>query len=215
MASSKNSKRALAAEQFRACFPVGLTFNGDHANLEPMQLAHVNELNQAAADGKLWKLKVTSVPRSESMEDYVKDAINNREQGIQLPFVVRRAGDQKIVGTTRYYLINPSFRNVSIGYTWYSASAQRSMINTEVKLMLLQHAFEDAGAISVQWHTHHENIRSQNAILRLGAKFEGVLRNSQILPDGRIRHTHCFSMLDEEWPVSKAFLSERLHHYSC
>lgn len=214
MVSSKDSKQALASEQFGACFPVDLSFKGDHANLEPMQLEHVDELNQAAADGELWKLKVTSVPHAESMESYVKTAIDNREQGVQMPFVVRRVGNQKIVGTTRYYLINPSFRNVSIGYTWYSASVQQTMINTEVKLMLLQHAFENARAISVQWHTHHENTRSQKAILRLGAKFEGVLRNAQILPDGRIRHTHCFSMLDDEWSASKLFLSERLHHYS-
>jgi len=79
--------------------------------------------------------------------------------------------------------------------------------------MLLEHAFEEASCISVQWHTHHENIRSQTAIMRLGAKFEGILRNHMILPDGRIRHTHCFSMLDQEWPASKAYLQERLALY--
>ena len=104
----------------------------------------------------------------------------------------------------------PANRNCAIGYTWYSESAQRTGINTECKLMLLQHAFEEAACISVQWHTHHDNLRSQAAIKRLGATFEGVLRNHMILPDGRIRHTHCFSMLDEEWPASKAFLMQRL-----
>ncbi len=204
---------SLEALKFREALPKDLAFNGQHASLEPLQLPHIVDLNNAASDGELWNLKVTSVPDKLGMTAYVKKALENREEGSELPFVIRRASDQKIVGSTRYYFINSSNRNLSIGYTWYSASAQRTLINTECKHMLLQHAFEQAGAISVQWHTHHENTRSQAAIKRLGAKFEGILRNAQILPDGRIRHTHCFSMLDEEWPASKAFLEDRLTHY--
>ena len=214
MAPDLPSTQALTSERFRSCFPSDLAFKGVHACLEPMQLSHIEELNRAAADGELWTLKVTTVPTIETMIDYVETAINNREQGAQLPFVVRRIADHKIIGTTRYYSINPRFRNLSIGYTWYSASVQRTAINTECKFLLLQHAFEQAKAISVQWHTHHENTRSQEAIVRLGAKFEGILRNDQILPDGRIRHTHCFSMLDDEWPASKAFLSDRMRRYT-
>jgi len=201
------------AVKFRTALPLSLNFHGEHARLEPLTLAHIEPLNRAAADGELWKLKVTSVPDSYGMRGYVKSALAKRDEGDQLPFIIRRKSDERIVGTTRYYFINPSYRNLSIGYTWYAASAQRTMINTECKLMLLMHAFEQAGAISVQWHTHHENTRSQAAIKRLGASFEGVLRNSQILADGRIRHTHCFSMLDDEWPASKAFLEARLQHY--
>ena len=103
---------------------------------------------------------------------------------------------------------------MSIGHTWYSASVHKTAVNTEAKLLLLTHAFETAECISVQWHTHHENHVSQAAIKRLGAKLDGVLRNDQILRDGSMRHTHCFSMIDQEWPASKKHLIERLRHYS-
>lgn len=187
-----------------------LVLSGQHAALEPMQLSHVNDLNAAADDGELWRLKVTRVPTEQGMQAYVEHALQQRAKGRELPFVIRRLSDKRIVGTTRYYQISSTNRNCSIGYTWYSKSAQRTGINSECKLMLLEHAFEQLSCISVQWHTHHENTRSQEAIRRLGASFEGVLRNHMILPDGRIRHTHCFSMLDTEWPSSKAHLEDRL-----
>lgn len=197
-------------ETFQQKMSQDLMLKGDHAALEPMQLSHVVDLNSAASDGELWQLKVTTVPTEQGMQIYVEQALKQRTKGYQLPFVIRRLSDNKIVGTTRYYQISPTNRNCSIGYTWYSKSAQRTGINSECKLMLLEHAFEKAACISVQWHTHHENTRSQAAITRLGASFEGVLRNHMILADGRIRHTHCFSMLDTEWPASKAFLQSRL-----
>lgn len=200
--------------KYRSALPHDLVLRGKHLVLEPMLDEHVDDLVQAASDGKLWKLKVTEVPDAKGMPAYVQSALSEREQGVQLPFVVRRISDQRIVGTTRYYFLNDANRNLSIGYTWYSESVQNTSINTEAKLLLLAHAFESAGCISVQWHTHHENTRSQAAIKRLGASFEGVLRNDKILSDGRIRHTHCFSMLDNEWPASKAFLTGRLAKYS-
>jgi RimJ/RimL family protein N-acetyltransferase len=190
-----------------------LSLNGEFACLEPLELGHVDDLNEAAKDGDLMNLKVTSIPSEDGMFDYIQRALSLKEKGIQLPFVVRRNSDNKIVGTTRYYEINEQNRNLSIGYTWYSASAQNTPINTECKHMLLSNAFDQAACISVQWHTYHGNTRSQKAILRLGAKFEGVLRNHMILPDGRIRHTHCFSMLDEEWPLAKANLEAKLAQY--
>jgi len=199
--------------QFRDNLPYNLAFRGEYAALEPMQLSHIDGLCSAAADGALWTLKVTEVPNQENMPEFVSHAIEQRDKGRELPFVVRRLSDDQVVGTTRYYYISEQNRNLSIGYTWYSKSAQRTSINTECKLALLEHAFEQAGCISVQWHTHHENIRSQIAIRRLGATFEGVLRKNRILPDGRIRHTHCFSMLDEEWPLAKANLSKKLANY--
>ena len=205
---------ASTENQFSENLPHDLTLSGEYTALEPMQLSHIDDLNVAAADGELWNLKVTSVPTKQGMPTFVEHALKQRDKGRELPFVVRRLSDNRIVGTTRYYQINPQNRNFSIGYTWYSESAQRTSINTECKLMLLQHAFEKAGCISVQWHTHHENTRSQAAIKRLGATFEGVLRNHMILADGRIRHTHCFSMLDQEWPASKASLQQRLAVHS-
>lgn len=209
----KNSIPPIAKKLFSSKLRHNLTLSGTHAVLEPMQLAHIDDLNAAAADGELWNLKVTTVPTSSQMPRFVEHALKQRDKGRELPFVIRNQDNNRIVGTTRYYQIKPANRNFSIGYTWISISAQRTGINTECKLMLLEHAFEEANCISVQWHTHHENIRSQTAIIRLGAKFEGILRNHMILPDGRIRHTHCFSMLDQEWPASKAYLQERLAVY--
>lgn len=187
-----------------------LLLQGKYAALEPLAMDHVEALVRAASDGELWNLRFTGVPSIEGMRDSVQQALDNRDEGRDLPFVVRRLSDQKIVGATRYYYIEPDHRNLSIGYTWYAESAQRTPINTECKLMLLRHAFEVLGCISVQWHTDDQNKRSQAAIQRLGATFEGVLRNHKIMPDGRYRHTHCYSMLDSEWPEAKRSLTRRL-----
>lgn len=183
-----------------------MQLRGHTVALEPMAIEHIDSLNQAAADGELWNLNYTSVPTAEAMQDMVDSALKQRSDGNELPFVVRRLSDQKIVGSTRYYLIEPMHRNLSIGYTWYAQSAQRTSINTECKLLLLTYAFETLKCISVQWHTDDQNIRSQQAIQRLGAKFEGILRNNKIMPDGRYRNTHCYSMLDNEWANAKKFL---------
>ncbi len=200
--------------KYRSALPPDLALSGSHVALEPMQLTHVDDLIGAARDGELWRLKVTEVPDAKGMPAFVKSSLEKREQGAHLPFIVRRLSDQRIVGTTSYYRLDDINRNLSIGYTWYSESVQNTLVNTETKLLLLTQAFERAACISVQWHTHHENTRSQAAIRRLGASFEGILRNDRILSDGRIRHTHCFSMLDTEWPASKAFLNGRLEKYS-
>jgi len=187
-----------------------LTLTGKHAALQVLQIEHIEALNQAAADGELWNLHYTNVPNAQQMQEVVAKALLNKKEGIELPFIVRRLSDAKIVGSTRYYFIKPTHRNLSIGYTWYAQSAQRTAINTECKLLLLQHAFENLKCISVQWHVDDQNVRSQAAVKRLGAKLEGVLRNHKIMPDGRYRHTHCYSMLDNEWPAAKDFLTERL-----
>ena len=197
-------------QQFTLSLSQNLTLQGQYVSLEPMNLGHVDELSKAVSDGELWNLKETPIPNPDSMKMYMENAIGQREKGRQLPFIVRRLSDGIVVGTTRFYNIKPANRNLSIGDTWYSASVHRTAINTESKLLLLTHAFEKAGCISVQWHTVHENTRSQQAIKRLGATFEGVLRNHTILPDGRICHIHCFSMLDSEWEAAKLHLRQRL-----
>lgn len=198
---------------FSRHLPENLTLKGRFAHLEPLEYHHIGDLNLAAQDGDLWNLKVTTVPSADQMHAYVEEALQNKEQGSQRPFVIRRLSDNKIVGTTRYYALSHQHRNLAIGFTWHSASAQRTPINTECKFMLLKNAFEHAKCISVQWHTYHGNKRSQAAILRLGARFDGILRNHMILPDGRIRHTHCFSMIDQEWPAAKVALTKKLESY--
>ncbi len=190
-----------------------LLLAGDIVELRPMQLGHVDGLIAAASSGELWNLRYTNVPKPSTMRDMVEHALQQRECGSEFPFVVHLKSTGEVVGTTRYYYIEPNNRNMSIGFTWYAEKFHRSGVNTESKYLLLNHAFDVMNCISVQWHTDHRNKRSQAAIKRLGATFEGVLRNHKIMPDGVIRHTHCFSMLDTEWPESKDYLQSRLLHY--
>jgi len=187
-----------------------LILQGEYAALEPLRSSHAEQLGDAAADGELWNLHFTSVPNRDHVNTYIAESLQNLTQGIQHPFVVKRLSDNRIVGCTRYYDIDRKHRTLSIGYTWYSKSVQRTAINTECKLMLLTHAFEELNCISVAFHTDDQNTVSQAAITRLGAKKEGVLRNNKIMPDGRIRHTWCFSITNTEWPEVKQNLVNRL-----
>jgi len=190
-----------------------LALAGDLVHLCAMQLDDVDALINAASSGELWNLPYTGVPKAEQMLANVEGALKQRELGLEFPFVVRRVDTNEVVGTTRFYAINEASRNLSIGYTWYATHVHRTGVNTECKYLLLEHAFEKMNCISVAWHTDHRNKQSQAAIRRLGAQFEGVLRNHKIMPDGVIRHTHCFSMLDTEWPQSKAYLQSRLDYF--
>lgn len=198
------------SELFAKWLPSDLKLFGNHVSLEPLQLEHVAELSDAVADGELWNLKFTVVPSPDKVTAYVEEALKNKLAKAQYPFVVRRTSDNKLVGCTRYYDIQPQHRNLAIGYTWYSQSVQRSAVNTETKLVLLGHAFERLSCISVAFHTDDQNHISQAAIARLGAKKEGVLRNHRRMPDGRIRHTWCYSITDAEWPEIKQRLTDRL-----
>ncbi len=198
-------------DKFHAGLPENLILTGQHAALEAMLSSHLDDLNLAAADGELWKLNVTRVPDHCEMPAVIEEALANKIAGEQFPFVVRRLSDGRIVGSTRYYDIKPDFRNLAIGFTWYSESAQRTAINTECKLLLLTHAFEKLDCISVAFHVDHTNLVSQAAVERLGAKRDGFLRNHQIMPDGRIRHTVCYSIIDSEWPEIKSRLTDRLN----
>ncbi len=187
-----------------------LKLSGPFAELTPLTEAHEAPLIEAASDGQLWNLRFTGVPSSKTARAYIKEAIANRFKGTQLPFAVRRLDDGKIVGCTRFYDIDLEHRNLAIGYTWYAKSAQRTAINTQCKLLLLEYAFEVMNCISVAFHTDNLNTRSQAAIERLGAQKEGVLRNHRIMPDGRKRHTHCYSIIESEWPGVRSKLEASL-----
>lgn len=196
--------------------------------LEPMTLAHEQPLIAAAADGELWNTDVTIIPRAAGMKDYLQYALDGLAQGNQLPFVIRYAGvppasadsigaapaANQIVGTTRFYEILPNDRKAAIGYTWLARSAQRTPINTEAKLLLLTHAFETWELVRVELITDVRNEQSRAAILRLGAKQEGILRKHLILPSGRVRDSVVFSITDDEWPEVKAILQAKLRPVS-
>ncbi|TAL90987.1 MAG: N-acetyltransferase [Rhodanobacter sp.] len=182
----------------------------DYVVLEPLCLDHVPALEAAAADGELWNLVVTSVPAPGRTRDYVERALQGQADGLMLPFAVRKAGSGEIVGSTRYYEIDPDLPRLAIGYTWYAKRRQKSHINTACKLLLLEHAFDTLGCVAVAFHTDERNEDSQRAIERLGAQREGILRAHKRRADGSLRNTVCFSILAEEWPHVANWLGMRL-----
>jgi RimJ/RimL family protein N-acetyltransferase len=178
-----------------------------------MQMAHVPALREAAKDGELWKLWYTSVPSPETVEAYVATALEERDAGKSLPFVVRDAkGD--VVGSTRYCHVDATNRRVEIGYTWYAARVQRTGLNTEAKRLLLGHAFEALDCIAVEFRTNWFNQRSRAAIARLGAKQDGVLRSHLIMADGSLRDTVVFSIIASEWPAVRRHLQFLLERHA-
>jgi N-acetyltransferase len=187
-----------------------VTLCGRHATLEPLARAHADAIATAAGDGELWNLWYTSVPAPDKVPAWLDVALDMREQQGAMPFVVRDAAAGDVVGSTRYFNVDAANRRLEIGHTWYARRAQRTAINTECKLILLTHAFETLGCIAVEFRTHWFNHRSREAILRLGAKQDGVLRNHHLMPDGSRRDTVVFSILDSEWSAVKRHLGARL-----
>jgi RimJ/RimL family protein N-acetyltransferase len=179
---------------------------GRHVCLEPLSPEHEESLIAAASDGELWNSTVTVVPSRASMAGYIAAALNAQVGGRELPFVIIRKSSGQAVGSTRFYDVERDDRSVVIGYTWLAASAQRTVVNTEAKLLLLTHAFEIWRCIRVGFVTDVLNQQSRRALLRLGAKEEGVLRNHMIMPGGRYRDSVCFSIIESEWPDVKARL---------
>ena len=189
-----------------------VTLRGEQVTLEPLAREHVGALRTAAMDGELWRLWFTSVPAPDSVERYVDAALSMRETRDAMPFVVRENASGDVVGCTRYFNVEAEHRRLEIGSTWYAKRVQRSAVNTECKLLLLGHAFEKLNCIAVEFRTSWFNFRSREAIARLGAKQDGVLRNHQITPDGVYRDTVVFSILESEWPSVKRnlrFMLER------
>ena len=184
--------------------PVALSDRG--IALLPLDLSHEAGLQAAAADGQLWNIRVTSVPRPEDMRKYIEDALAMRDAGNRLAFCVLESASQKVLGCTSYHDIVPNLKRLEIGWTWYAHSVQRSHVNTTCKLLLMTHAFDTLGCQVVGWRTDNFNFRSQTAIERLGAKKDGVLRGHALRRDGTIRDTVMYSMRAGEWPEARAQL---------
>ena len=184
--------------------PITLTDRG--VRLEPLALSHEEGLRTAAADGQLWTLRVTSVPESENTRKYIEDALRMRADGNRFAFAVVDDATGEVLGTTSYHDILPAVKRVEIGYTWYRKSVQRSHVNTTCKLLMMGHAFDTLGCHVVGWRTDNFNFASQQAIERLGAKKDGVIRGHALRRDGTIRDTVMYSMRAGEWPEAKAQL---------
>jgi RimJ/RimL family protein N-acetyltransferase len=187
-----------------------VTLRGTHVMLEPLAREHEAGLKDAAADGELWHLWYTSVPTPDKTLDWIDAALAMRENLGAMPFVVREPSSGDIVGSTRYFNVDPLHRRLEIGHTWYAKRVQRTALNTEAKLLLLTHAFEKLNAIAVEFRTHFMNHQSRAAIARLGAKQDGILRNHQVGKDGAYRDTVVFSIIQSEWPAVRIHLKHRL-----
>jgi RimJ/RimL family protein N-acetyltransferase len=187
-----------------------ITLSGKHVRLEPLTFAHESALNEAATDGELWNTDVTIIPKADGMNDYIQFALDGLSHGTQLPFTIFQLPGNQIVGTTRFYDIFANDRKCAIGYTWLATRAQRTPVNTEAKLLMLTYAFETWKCVRVELITDVRNDQSRAAILRLGAKQEGILRKHIMLPSGRIRDSVVFSIIDTEWPEVKTNLLARL-----
>ena len=182
--------------------------------LEPLSLAHVDGLEAAARDGELWRLRVTSVPAPGETQAYVAAALKGYDDGHMAPFVVRDAASGAVIGSTRYHDIVPAVERLEIGYTWYARRWQRTHVNTTCKLLLMTHAFETLQAQLVGWRTDNYNFASQQAIERLGARRDGVLRHHALRRDGTVRDTVMYSLAAGEWPEVKAHLQHQLARHS-
>jgi RimJ/RimL family protein N-acetyltransferase len=183
---------------------------GHYVVLEPLAHEHAPQLAEAVRDGELWKLWYTTIPAPEEMPKEIGRRLEKQAEGEWLPFVVRRNDTGRLCGMTTYVHIEAAHRRLEIGATWYAKSAQRTGINTEAKLLLLTHAFEQLSCIAVELRTHFFNAQSRAAIERLGARQDGILRNHQLWRDGTRRDTVVYSIIDSEWPNVKRHLQEKL-----
>jgi RimJ/RimL family protein N-acetyltransferase len=183
---------------------------GERVRLVPMEAAHIPDLYEAGKDPAIWTYTTRKVRTPEDMRDLVEAALRAREQGTELPFVILDKESGRLVGSTRFLNIVAAHRQLEIGWTWLSPAVWRTRVNTECKYLLLRHCFETLGAVRVQLKTDSRNVRSQQAIERIGAVREGVLRRHMILPDGYIRDTVMYSITDLEWPRVKKRLEGML-----
>lgn len=194
--------------------PKPKTLKTDKVTLRPLTMEHLDDYYQAGAFPELWHWvlpnQCTSKQQSKMWLTHLATLV---EQGGHVAFAIFDNQSGELVGSTQYCAINRDDRSLEIGFTFITPKYQRTYINTHTKYCLLSHAFEELGAIRVQFKTHESNEKSRNAIGRLGAKFEGVLRNQRILPDGRFRNTAMYSIIESEWPDIKQQLNEKIKQY--
>jgi RimJ/RimL family protein N-acetyltransferase len=195
-------------------FADSVPLHGQTVSLVPLSQSHHDDLAAAVKDGDLWTLWYTTIPSPDKMRAEIDRRLGLQAQGSMVPFAVIENSTNTAVGMTTYMHIDAVNRRVEIGSTWYRKRVQRSALNTECKLLLLTHAFEQLKCIAVEFRTHFFNRQSRAAIERLGAKLDGILRQHLVQPNGTLRDTCVYSVLDREWPTVKANLIHRLNHPS-
>ncbi|MEO5795752.1 MAG: GNAT family protein [Rhodoferax sp.] len=183
---------------------------GPRIQLRPLCIEDAPDLVRAAADGALWNLPFTVVPSSETVHDYIRNALDGQAAGTVIPFVTCLRETQQVIGSTRFWKVDRKNRKLEIGSTWLSAAWQGTFANTEAKYLMLRFAFEELACVRVQFTTDETNPKSRAAILRLGAQQEGIVRHERIMPDGRKRNSVRFSIIDDEWPAVRQQLEQKL-----
>ncbi len=195
--------------------PLGpVTLTGKHIRLEPMRPAHIAGLLEAGGASEIWEWMPSRPGDSATMEGWLKKARHAESLGREYSFVVILVPSGRVVGSTRYLDVQEDDRTVEIGWTWYAPETWGGIVNPEAKYLLMRHAFEDWGAIRVALKTDIRNLHSRAAIKKLGAKYEGLLRNQRIRPDGSYRDTVVFSITEREWPAVKSRLEQRIERVS-
>ena len=195
--------------------PLGpIVLEGTHIALEPLLPEHAPALHAATPGEELWSWMSFDLRDRAQLQRWIGDALAARDRGEEVPFVVRLRNGGEIVGSTRFMDIRARFRGVEIGWTWYRRDLWGGPVNPEAKYLLMRHAFEEWGAIRVCLKTDVKNVHSQNAIKKLGAKYEGTLRNHYIRRDGSYRDSVYFSVIESEWPAVKSALEERLASFA-
>ena len=190
------------------------TLRGQRILMRPLQYSDAAALLDAAADGELWNLTVTVVPSASTIDSYLKKALDGREAGTVMPFVIVLKDTGEVIGSTRFWKIDRLNRKLEIGSSWIAARWQKSFVNTEAKYLMLCHAFDLLDCVRVQFTTDENNQKSRNAIQRLGAQQEGIVRHERIMPDGRKRNSVRFSIIDDEWPQVRLHLEQKLAAYA-
>lgn len=187
-----------------------IQLEGNLVTLEMLSTKHIESLTNAVKDGELWNLWYTSAPEPKNVKTYIEAAIAEFQNDKSLPFVIIRKKDQTVIGTTRFMNADSHNKRVEIGTTWYSKSAQRTGVNTECKYLLLNYAFESLQCIAVEFRTHIHNHPSRDAIARLGAKQDGILRNHSVDKFGCLRDTVVFSIINSEWNTVRKSLEFKM-----
>lgn len=186
---------------------VPTTLSGRTVRLEPLERHHADALVEAARDAEIWAYMPTRLDDPAAMAGWIETALQERAAGITLAFAIVSQERDVPIGATRFMDIRPRDRGLEIGWTWLAKSAWRTGVNTEAKFLLLEHAFESVGAIRIQFKTHRMNLRSRKTIERIGAQFEGILRNHYVLPDGTYRDSAYYSVIESEWPAVRRHLA--------
>lgn len=188
-----------------------VTLEGRIVRLEPLGLQHANDLYEAGQDQRIWAYMPLNPSGSlDATTTWIENTLREQQTGTILPFAIVDITTGRALGSTRYLNISLNDRGLEIGWTWLTPKMQRTGVNTECKYLLLRHAFESLSMIRVQFKTDSRNLKSQQAIERIGGKREGVLRNHMILPNGYIRHSVYYSIIESEWLDVKAALEEKM-----